>query len=209
LPARFVIPAASEIPAVRIRPADRRQGWSYKFNYRFSFGDPAAVHQPPRAYRPPLAPGHAFPITQAFHGSFSHHESYSEYAVDIAMPEGTPVHAVRAGVVMVIANDFYGNGLDLEKYGQRANFICIAHDDGTMAIYAHLQLETSQVSPGARVAAGQLLGYSGNTGYSGGPHLHFVIQRNAGMRLVAVPFEFDDGQGRGVIPEAGKVLQGL
>jgi hypothetical protein len=201
LPLHVMVPARSEEEVVRFIPANPRHGWSYRFAYRFSFGDLRAVHRPPRPYRPPLAPGEKFPVSQSFHGAFSHTEPSSAYAVDIAMPEGTPVHAAREGVVMEIANDFYGSGLDLDKYGDRANFICILHDDGTMAFYAHLQLETSQVAPGSRVEVGQLLGFSGNTGYSGGPHLHFVLQRNAGMELVSVPFKFDNGNGVGFVPE--------
>ena len=75
-----------------------------------------------------------------------------------------------------------------EKYGGRANFIRILHDDGTMALYAHLRSEGALVRVGQRVRAGQQIGLSGNTGFTTGPHLHFVIQVNRGMKLESLPF---------------------
>ena len=59
-----------------------------------------------------------------------------------------------------------------------------------MAIYAHLMLESVQVLPGQRVSAGQVIGFSGDTGYSSGPHLHFAVQQNLGMAIASIPFTF-------------------
>jgi murein DD-endopeptidase MepM/ murein hydrolase activator NlpD len=64
-----------------------------------------------------------------------------------------------------------------------SNSIRILHDDGSMAVYAHLQVGRAQVYVGMRVQAGQLIAYSGNTGFSSGPHLHFAVQVNQGMNL--------------------------
>jgi murein DD-endopeptidase MepM/ murein hydrolase activator NlpD len=44
------------------------------------------------------------------------------------------------------------------------------------------------VRVGERVGVGQQIGASGNTGYSSGPHLHFAVQVNRGMRLASIPF---------------------
>jgi murein DD-endopeptidase MepM/ murein hydrolase activator NlpD len=129
-----------------------------------------------------------FRIDQGFGGSFSHDDPQNRYAVDFAADIGTPVLAARDGVVMQVENDFAKAGLSREKYGGRANFIRILHDDGTMALYAHLREEGALVRVGQRVRAGQQIGLSGNTGFTTGPHLHFVVQVNRGMKLESLPF---------------------
>jgi len=144
-------------------------------------------------------------ILTSLGGKASHGDKQNYYAVDIVMPEGTPILAARDGTVMTVDNDFYGAGLDLKQYGDRANNIRIAHSDGTMAVYAHLQLESAKVAVGDRVRAGQQLALSGDTGYTSGPHLHFCIQVNANMQIVSVPFNFSAG-GAAFQPEPGMML---
>src|SRR5690606_32818975 len=112
-----------------------------------------------------------------------------------AAPEGTPVLAAREGVVMQVESNFDRAGLDREKYGGRANFVRVVHDDGTMALYAHLKPEGVLARVGQRVRAGQQIGMSGNTGFTTGPHLHFVVQVNRGMRLVSIPFRMSGPSG--------------
>ena len=200
LPRVFVLPPDSERELVTIGPLDRHKSWRYRFQTEAVVGSTGVTHRPEQPYRPPFASGAEFTIGQAWGGEFSHTEPHSYHAVDIAMPIGTPVHAARAGVVMDSARWFHRSGEDRERYGARANFIRILHDDGTMAVYAHLDYAGVRVHPGERVARGQYIGRSGNTGFSSGPHLHFVIQINRDMQLVSVPFEFEDAQGRAVTP---------
>jgi len=121
------------------------------------------------------------------------------------MPVDTPIYAARAGVVMEVDNDFYKSGAK-KAYKSRANSIRILHADGSMAIYAHLALEKAQAYPGLKVSAGQLIGYSGNTGFSSGPHLHFAVQLNKGMELVSVPFKFMGTDGLAKEPVVGSLL---
>lgn len=203
LPVRMVAPARTETPVVTLRPTGPR--WRYGYQARAVLGDPAAAHQPDQPYAPPFAPGQQFLIGQAFDGAFSHQHPQSRHAVDIGLPLGTPVRAAREGIVMEFAADFLDGGLD-PKYQERANAVRILHADGTMAVYAHLQADSVRVRPGQRVERGAWLANSGNTGFSTGPHLHFVIQRNSGMELVSVPFEFAGPDGRGVAPVAGMRL---
>jgi len=67
----------------------------------------------------------------------------------------------------------------------------IEHDDGTHSAYLHLSRGSVRVKPGQRVEVGTLLGKSGNTGRSTGPHLHFVVQKPYGAAMVSIPFRFN------------------
>ncbi|RJE78299.1 metalloendopeptidase [Pseudoalteromonas sp. MSK9-3] len=95
------------------------------------------------------------------------------FAIDFVMPIGTKVLASRAGEVVSVREVFEdGNNIDLEE-----NYIFIQHDDGSVARYFHLTKNGSFVSEGDNVKAGDIIGLSGNTGQSGGPHLHFDVQK--------------------------------
>jgi len=195
LPARVVVPGRSEVRALRIVAVNPAAGYRYGYRYSYSLGDYHAQPDPVQRYALPFSLAGVdatkpIRISQAFDGAFSHEDRSSRYAVDIMMPEGTPVLAARDGVVMSVENDYYGNGLDMAEFGERANNVRIEHSDGTMAVYAHLELESSRVQVGSKVHAGQVLALSGDTGYSNGPHLHFCVQRNADMELIALPFQF-------------------
>jgi len=207
LPALFVLEARVERELVTIGPLDRTRSWEYRIETAGIPGHPEARHRPERPYRAPVPAGRRFRIGQAFGGAYSHTTTSSHHAVDIDMPTGTPVHAARAGLVMDMARHFHGTGEDPRRYGPRANFVRILHEDGSMAVYAHLGYEGVIVRLGDRVERGQQIGVSGNTGYSTGPHLHFVVQVNRAMELVSVPFEFEGENGQSVAPEPGMFLQ--
>ena len=99
-----------------------------------------------------------YPITQKFGDTYT---SASHTGIDYALPLGTPVLAAADGIVEKA-------GVDNTGYG---NVIIIRHlwTDGT--VYAHLRNWSVQV--GQKVKAGEVIGYSGNTGNSTGAHLHF------------------------------------
>ena len=207
LPRTLVHPGHGDEQLLAISPMDSRQSWSYQLSHRAVPGDPAARHDSRALYLPPFPAGSSFLIGQAFDGEFSHQKPHARYAVDITMPEGTPVRAARDGVVMDVEQDFYESGLNLPRYGPRANSVRILHADGTMAIYAHLRFEAVRVRPGDVVLAGDVIAESGATGYASGPHLHFAVQRNAGMELVSVPIKFRAAGGKVIAPKTGVLLQ--
>jgi murein DD-endopeptidase MepM/ murein hydrolase activator NlpD len=108
------------------------------------------------------------------------------YAIDFEMPIGTPLIAARAGKVVAVQDSFVdGNDRDLEE-----NFVMVQHADGTVARYIHLKHRGVLVAMGQAVKQGQRIALSGNTGQTGGPHLHFDVQRcgpNLPPRYNALP----------------------
>lgn len=136
------------------------------------------------AYRLPFrnAPIH---ITQGFNGQASHHDRLNRFALDFALPLGTPIIASRDGIVMEV---YFGIVRARHLADGAGNFIRILHADGAMSLYAHLEPQAQAVSPGDRVKQGQLIGYSGETGFSTGPHLHFAVLINDHSELRSIPF---------------------
>jgi len=207
LPRSFVVPANTTVNLFSLHPRQQGKSWSSGFSYIFVPGSPKADHTQIDNYQLPYARGARYPVSQGFNGEYSHNGLQGRYAVDFAMPDGTPVHAARQGTVMDVARDYYSGGVDRDKFGARANFIRILHDDGTHAIYAHLRWESVLVVAGNRVRRGQVIAKSGSTGFSSGPHLHFAVQQNDGMRLVSIPFRFKVAhQVAPVTPQAGDLL---
>jgi murein DD-endopeptidase MepM/ murein hydrolase activator NlpD len=187
LPARATGPPRGSTLVARIGSAQPSRGGEFQLQLRSVPGDPNAR---PRdvEYAYPLKTG-SLHVAQGFGGGFSHNDAQNRHAVDLAAPIGTTVLAAREGVVMQVESDFDKASLNREQYGGRANFVRVLHDDGTMGLYAHLKPEGVLVRVGQRVRRGQTIGLSGNTGFSGGPHLHFVVQVNRGMKLESIPFK--------------------
>ncbi len=107
---------------------------------------------------------------------------------------------------MVQVKDNYHMGGTDEYFLDKANYVQVMHEDGTFAIYAHLLLGTAKVKPGDRVAAGTPVGQSGSSGYSTGPHLHFVVSRPGDFAYPSIPFQFLNASGQPFVPEAGKTV---
>ncbi len=203
-PATYVVPANSELYLSTITAKNKYMSWSFQYSVSSTLGDPNATHNDSHVYRLPFDASKQFYISQAFDGEFTHVGDQNQYAIDIVMPEGSDVLAARGGVVMDIANDFYDGGVS-ENKKQRGNYIRILHDDGSMAIYAHLQLESVVVAPGQRVETQQKIALSGNTGFTSGPHLHFAVQVNQGLLLRSVPFLLQHKGGEVKPPDVGPI----
>jgi len=208
LPARLVLTGQSEQRLLKIKAADPTLGFSYRLSYKPMIGPPLDELPGEYNYYPPFPLGMEFPISQGFDGDATHKEPPNQYAVDIVMPVGTPILAARPGRVMDLEDDFHGAAQE-KRYLSRSNQIRILHDDGTMAVYAHLQANSLQVRQNAKVRRGQWIANSGNTGYSNGPHLHFVIQLNAGMSLESIPFRFVTPTGGTMTPAGRSMISGV
>ncbi|WP_312512198.1 M23 family metallopeptidase [Stutzerimonas nitrititolerans] len=187
-PIRWVLPPRSQIRLATLAPRDPAQPLRYTPRLRHALGDPRLL---PKPYRYPLPwRGGPFRLTQGANGKYSHFTPKGRYAVDIAMPEGTPIVAARGGMVVRVENDQSGRGDN-----PSGNFVRILHDDGTMGVYLHLMKGSVAVREGQRIDAGSRIARSGNTGNSTGPHLHFVVQRNVGLAVESIPFEFSQPVG--------------
>jgi len=176
VPIVTVVQPSTVLDLTRLVPVERK-GWSYKLRYRYRYGSYNAVHDPAALYRMPWLDGRTFVIGQAPGGRMvTHLTPSSRNAVDIPMPEGTPILAARAGVVFQTVAENDAGGAD-EAYRSKANVVRILHADGTVGNYVHLMHAGVAVKNGERVEAGKLIGYAGNTGMSSGPHLHFAVTR--------------------------------
>lgn len=181
-PIRWVLQPRQNIRLLTLVPSGEGTP-KYKYRLRYALGDPRAKHTV-SAYPLPWSGG-PFRVTQGPGGRFSHTGPKGRYAIDIAMPEGTPILAARPGLVVNTENSQNGRGTN-----PAGNFVRLLHDDGTMSVYLHLQQGSVVVAQGQRVRTGELLAKSGNTGNSTGPHLHFVVQQNVGLDTVSIPFQF-------------------
>lgn len=196
LPHRMALLAGEQRSVSAIEKVNPGRAGHFELHLLAMPGRPGASHDGSR-YRMPVSAG-TESIVQGFGGGFSHTDPQNLHAIDFAVPEGTPVFAARAGSVMQVVDDHSGGGLDREAYVHRANHVRVLHEDGSMAVYAHLRPGGSRVRPGQAVAAGEHIADSGNTGFSSGPHLHFVVQVNAGMALESVPVALVDATGHAV-----------
>jgi murein DD-endopeptidase MepM/ murein hydrolase activator NlpD len=158
----------------------------------------------PRIYKLPFGGGQSHQVCQGNNHAGSTHTGVAAYAWDFCMPIGTPVGAARGGVVKALRQDSDVGGWD-PKYADDANYIVVDQGDGTSGLYMHLMFNGARVKVGDRVQTGQLLGYSGDTGYTSAPHLHFmVMQTNADNYYTqSLPVLFLDVPTNGGLPLEG------
>ncbi len=201
-----MLPPRSEVPVLEVGKAVPGQNIGFQYEFQFLPGEPR------RSTRPRSRTGcrsrcrRRSCVSQAFPDTRTHGDPASQYAIDFVMPIGTHVFAAREGVVIEVASDFFEHGTDLKVDGPRANVVRVLHDDGTMSLYGHLNWNTIRVVPGQHVARGEYLADSGNTGFTTGPHLHFVVQRNRGGALVSVPIEFEGPAGAPIVGPQPRAL---
>ena len=116
----------------------------------------------------PSASGFVWPVHGVLTSGFGWRWGRMHEGIDLAVSSGTPVVASAAGTVIVAG-----------WMGGYGNLVVIDHGGGISTAYAHNTSVT--VGVGQQVAQGQLIAYSGNTGNSTGPHVHFEVRVNGGV----------------------------
>jgi len=189
LPYTATIPPRTKVKVFSVTPTDSTRDSSWSYTYYATWGSLTAMPDDTYVYHLPYRPGEAFPVSQGFHGKYSHTGGDS-FSIDFKMPEGTPVLAAREGVVVGIKDDSDIGG-SYKKFEWDANYVLIRHGDNTLGHYVHLQKNGARVKIGDKVVAGQMIALSGNTGHSTGPHLHFAVFRaHSGKERETFPIKY-------------------
>ncbi|MEO1022805.1 MAG: M23 family metallopeptidase [Bacteroidota bacterium] len=206
LPLTTVIPPQTEKTIVTLKAIDPGEQSSYRSKYTYHMGSMDAKHDNSFAYRLPFKRDKSVRIDQGYGGAFSH-RGEAEFALDFHLEEGSEITAARGGVVVSLEEKYKEGGTD-SYFSDKANYVTILHSDGTFGEYAHLRYNGVRVREGQRVVIGQVIGYSGATGYVTGPHLHFAVKRitEAG-KYETIPVRFATRNGIQQLEE-GKTYSG-
>jgi hypothetical protein len=165
--------------------------------------------EPIDGYYAPLACGSSALITQGNNGDTSHNGATSQYAFDLAVGLNTEIHAMADGTVGFIYdatgpgdNCYNGGGSECGPY---ANYVVLRHADNTMTAVKHLN--TVLVAVDDVVLQGDVIGLSGTTGWSTGPHVHVVREENCGSAsCTSIPLSFADFPSNGGVPQTGDTI---
>lgn len=195
---------------VRLRAFDGTDATTQSFDVTVSvgeivcdqdFGDPAQSQ-----YVLPFRAGETYRVNQTYcppNPAWGHH---NWFAYDFEMPIGTPVVAGRDGTVIFTQDSKPDGNRDCST--NSGNYVIVEHDDGTVIHYYHLTTGGALVAPGERVTQGQVIGLSGDSGCSSGPHLHVSVFRERNFtRQYTLPFNFRNALGpldanRGLVQDA-------
>lgn len=144
--------------------------------------DPSSFPSPNKILSPPLE---ELVVTQQFGDTDFSRQNPGAYngkghnGADFRASPGTPVRASLSGIIEATGDtDIVCPG---SSYGR---WVLIKHNNGLSTLYAHLSL--IKAYKGESVATGELIGYSGNTGYSTGPHLHFSLYASQGVQVTSL-----------------------
>jgi len=174
LPYKVVLQAKEKVKLLRLENIDKNRHVGY-FSSHVSWSKGSIDAQPDKDFIYALPFHDTHRVSQGFNGQTSH-KGRAKYAVDFAMDVGTNVYAARGGKVVEIVQEHNQHGLSM-KMRQYANYIIIEHSDKTLGRYFHLKQNSVKVKLRDIVKTGDLIGLSGNTGRTSGPHLHFVVTK--------------------------------
>lgn len=156
-------------------------------------------------FRLPWATGVDRRVVQGNLSVAGSHQGIEAYAWDVAMPVGSLLLADRDGYISMIKDDSNIGGFGY-YLGTAANYVVINHGNGTQTVYLHLMYHSVLVGPGQWVVQGQPVTYSGDTGFAGGPHLHFAVEVASSTERItqSVPARFSDVRSWGGLPLTGR-----
>lgn len=195
----------SRFELLTIQIIDPTQPFRYLYDYKWRPGRRAGMTTTSFVYALPYLEERRR-VLQGPLGTFSHQVgSGCENAIDFRMPIGSKVCAARDGTVVAFwqDSDVGGSNPTNRPY---ANYLVVAHEDGTFAEYVHLKKNGVLVKLGQKIQMHDELALSGNTGYSSEPHLHFAVFCNRdGTNRTTLPIQFTTKSGEITSLRGGQV----
>ena len=204
----YVVPARTDkFKLLELDVKNPKKKSTFSSSIRYNMGNTSQEKfDEGHGYLLPFRKGMKFMVFQGYNGKASHQ---NESALDFTMPEGTEILASRDGIVVKVEE---GNTKSCpeEACKQYNNYVIIYHADGTMAEYTHIRKVGALVSVGDKVKAGDPIAFSGNIGWTTGPHLHFVcfLQRMESRSTVPTKFLIDDGKKAVLLEEKSSYTRG-
>lgn len=196
LPLTRSFPSRGRERVMNLRVAQPGRSWSFRFNLRWVIGAMDAQHDDSYVYGLPFGRSESHVVAQSYNGPATHR---GKNAIDFDMEVGTGIRAAREGVVVEVEESYFKGRLDPTLKTQ-ANFVKIRHPDGTIGHYVHLMQNGVRVYEGDRVRRGDLIAYSGDTGYSSGPHLHFEVYTvSKSLQQKTIPVRFRANGRNGIV----------
>lgn len=191
---KVFIGKGEKVVVSKIQPAGS-EAIAEHHSYRFVPGKELTEAPPDLVMQLPFPPGQSVMINQGYHGKFSH-RGPNEFGMDFGLPTGSAIHAAQGGTVIFVEQN-YAEGGDEARFVGKDNRVIVMHGDFTLGFYMHLRKDGAAVTVGQTVAAGDLLGYSGQTGFARKPHLHFMTAYFSDMKktIVSVPTKFKTSLG--------------
>jgi len=190
----LIPPGAVDSVVFEFIKIDPKKSWDIKNNTLSYYGDLSDTeYDTDYIYDLPFEKGASFKVAQGYDGTISHQ---NKFALDFSTPVNTPVHASREGLVIEVVEK---NVRRCEKpsCADFNNYVKILHSDGTIMQYLHLKRNGATVEAGDTVNKGALIGYSGNTGWSTGPHLHidlYLTDSNNKYQTLKTKFKVQKGE---------------
>lgn len=193
----FVIPAqAKKFKVLELNIKKENEAYGFNYNIVYNIGNHfLSENSKPFEYDLPFPTSKSYSIYQGYNGKFSHQ---NKNALDFDMPIGSKVLAIRKGIIIKVV-DKYNRSCPTSNCNRYNNFITVYHEDGTFAEYTHIKYKGSAVNVGQKIEKGELIAYSGNVGWSTGPHLHLEIFSQQIHQRLTLPVKFKINKGEDAV----------